>query len=60
METEIMKDPNMSIECTVEQCKYHCGDCDYCSLNKVRIGSHESDPTSEQCVDCESFRAKKF
>ncbi len=54
-----MDDPNRSIQCSVSQCEYHCGDCDYCSLDTVRIGTHESDPTNVKCVDCMSFVAKR-
>lgn len=46
---------NKSISCTVKQCKNHCGSANYCSLDTVRIGTHESNPTMNECVDCESF-----
>ncbi len=52
-----MKHPNKSIQCSVEQCAYHCGDCNYCSLDTVQIGTHESNPSQEQCTDCLSFDA---
>ena len=46
---------NHCIECSVKQCANHaCGE-DYCALDKVRIGTHEPNPTVSQCVDCESF-----
>ncbi len=48
---------NKSIECTVSECKYHCSAENYCSLDTVKIGTHESHPTEKQCVDCESFVA---
>lgn len=51
-----MDNPNRSIECSVEQCKYHCGNCNYCSLDKIMVGTHEADPDTIQCVDCMSFR----
>lgn len=54
----MMENPNRSIECTVKECKYHCGGCDYCSLDTVQIGTHEEHPTQEECVDCMSFRTK--
>jgi hypothetical protein len=53
-----MEKPNKSIECTVEQCRYHCGDCNYCSLPKVHISAHEQYPTTEEYVDCRSFSLK--
>lgn len=49
---------NKSIGCTVASCKYHCNSEDYCSLDKVNIGTHESHPTDCQCVDCKSFEKK--
>lgn len=50
---------NKSIKCTVEQCEHHCNSQNYCSLPNVSIGTHESNPTVCQCVDCESFKAKQ-
>lgn len=47
---------NESIKCTVQQCKYHCQDKDFCSLDCVNIGTHESNPTMSECVDCKSFK----
>lgn len=49
------KKPNHSIECTVTQCANHAKSQEYCALDTVRIGTHESNPTQVQCVDCESF-----
>ncbi len=49
------KHANHCIECSVKQCAHHCGDENYCALNKIRVATHEPDPTETQCVDCESF-----
>lgn len=49
---------NTSIGCTVNNCKHHCQSQNYCSLDKVMIGTHESDPTKCECVDCKSFEMK--
>ena len=46
---------NRSIECTVQQCANHCQNANYCSLNCVRIGTHENSPSMDQCTDCKSF-----
>ena len=51
-----MDKPNLSIECTVNECRYHSSSCDHCTLDKVCIGSHEAHPDRQQCVDCESFK----
>lgn len=47
---------NQSIQCVVKQCAHHCNDKNYCSLDHVLIGTHESNPTQEQCTDCQSFK----
>ena len=54
-EMEEIKKPNHSIACTVSQCANHAKSCDYCALERVMIGTHEKNPTVNQCVDCESF-----
>ena len=48
--------PNTAIQCSVTNCTYHCQGAEYCGLNAIRVGTHESDPTVEQCTDCQSFR----
>ena len=49
---------NMSIECTINNCKNHCCDCNYCSLDKIKVGTHECNPTKKPCTDCLSFELK--
>ena len=51
-----MENINRSIRCSVEQCVHHCNSCDYCSLDKISVGTHENNPSQEQCTDCLSFR----
>ena len=46
---------NKCIECSVTQCANHAADENYCALNKIKVGTHEKNPTVSQCVDCESF-----
>lgn len=43
---------NKSIECSVNQCAYHCNQENYCSLNKISVGTHEANPTVVECTDC--------
>ena len=50
---------NQSILCTVKQCAHHCPNQDYCSLQSIRVGTHEANPTQCQCTDCQSFQLKK-
>jgi len=53
--TKMDKKANKTIECSVKQCANHCKSQEFCALEKVRIGTHEANPTMNQCVDCESF-----
>lgn len=50
---------NQSIKCTVTACRNHCQNEDYCSLNCIQVGTHEANPTMDQCTDCQSFVLKK-
>lgn len=49
---------NHCIKCTVQQCVHHCTDQNYCALECVTIGTHEANPTMDQCTDCKSFERK--
>jgi len=49
---------NKNIECTVTQCQNHCQAEDYCSLHKIKVGTHELNPSMDQCTDCLSFVKK--
>lgn len=49
---------NPSIGCTVSQCQYHAGNENYCTLNKIIVGTHEINPTQVACTDCESFKVR--
>ncbi len=59
MSNHSSSDANFSIKCSVGDCEHHCGSKNYCSLNCVTIGTHESNPTQCQCVDCESFKLRE-
>lgn len=51
--------PNDSIECTVRDCTYHCGDCDYCSLAKIKVATNKhGDPKTTAYTDCNSYHPK--
>ncbi len=50
--------PNQSIRCYVNSCAHHCQDAQYCALDTIQVGTHETDPTQEECTDCQSFRMK--
>ena len=49
---------NHCIRCTVNNCAYHCGGENYCTLETISVGTHEANPTECKCVDCESFMKK--
>ena len=49
---------NQSIKCSVDQCEYHCQNQQYCSLDSIKVGTHEQYPTQKPCTDCESFELK--
>lgn len=50
---------NKAIECTVTQCANHCSQASYCALDKIVVGTHEANPTMNECTDCKSFQLKK-
>ena len=45
---------NHCIKCTVQQCANHCQ-----TLDCITVGTHETNPTMDQCTDCKSFELKK-
>lgn len=46
---------NQTIRCTVDQCKFHEKAENFCSLDAITVGTHEANPTMDQCTDCLSF-----
>lgn len=50
------KNPN--IACTVNNCEHHAQNENYCTLNSIKVGTHETNPTKIECTDCESFALK--
>ena len=48
--------PNRSIHCTVNSCAHHCKNEQYCGLDAIQVGTHEANPTMDQCTDCQSFK----
>lgn len=49
---------NKSIACTVNNCSYHAQEKNYCTLDAIQVGTHESNPTQVECTDCQSFKLK--
>ena len=46
---------NDCIECTINNCAYHAESENYCTLEAIKVGTHEANPTQKECTDCESF-----
>lgn len=53
-----MEKHNDSIGCTVHECKYHCHEDNYCTLNKIQVQKHEAEAKTVECTDCGSFIKK--
>ena len=49
---------NQCIACTVTSCKHHNDKKDYCSLEKITVGIHDTRPAEYPCTDCRSFQLK--
>ncbi len=49
------KKKNSCINCSVKQCTYNYETEDYCTLDRISIGTHERNPEVPECVDCNSF-----
>ena len=49
---------NAHVQCTVQQCKHNNAGCNLCSLDVIRIGTHEPNPTMCECTDCNSFELR--
>lgn len=49
---------NECIECTINNCTHHAQEENYCTLDKILVGTHEENPTKVECTDCESFKNK--
>ena len=48
--------PNSAIKCSVTNCAHHCQDVDHCGLTSIQVGTHEANPSMDQCTDCQSYR----
>ncbi|MBE7009954.1 MAG: DUF1540 domain-containing protein [Ruminococcaceae bacterium] len=53
-----MNNGNQTIKCTVQQCMYNDCNKDYCTLDSITVGTHECNPTEDQCTDCKSFQKR--
>ncbi|MFQ9092848.1 MAG: DUF1540 domain-containing protein [Ruminococcus sp.] len=46
---------NSNIHCSVTQCKHNMVNENYCGLDCICVGTHESNPTVPECTNCDSF-----
>lgn len=49
---------NTCINCDIKQCKHNAQSENFCTLEAIRVGTHEANPTMPECTDCKSFVAK--
>lgn len=53
-----MHNINKSIGCTVSQCKFHDDKKDYCTLNNIKVVTHENKTNKVEGSDCGSYEPK--
>jgi len=46
------------IICSISSCTHNV-EARSCSLEEIKIGTHEANPTQVECTDCESFELGK-
>lgn len=51
---------NESIACTVDECKYHCKEDNYCTLDQIKVVKHEGNARTVECTDCGSFESERL
>lgn len=51
---------NESIQCTIKNCEFNAQKENYCTLDTIKVGTHEENPTKVECTDCESFKNKTW
>lgn len=52
-------DKNPSIECVVNECKYHYGKANYCTLEAIKVGKSGDVINHAVDTDCKSFSVKE-
>lgn len=55
-------DHNSSIECNVSECKNHCKDDDFCTLDKIKVTKNDkaqqATTSSIEATDCSNFELR--
>lgn len=49
---------NSSIECEVDECKFHSEATDHCTLDRIKVEKNEEEATTIESTDCGSFEVK--
>ncbi|WP_105617580.1 DUF1540 domain-containing protein [Vallitalea okinawensis] len=51
-------DKNMNIGCNVNECRYHNGNENYCTLQHIDVVKHNTTATTVEETDCGSFQKR--
>ena len=57
-EVKFMENKNNSIGCTVDSCKYHAKDTNYCTKNVIEVSACNSCAKTVDNTCCQSFEAR--
>ncbi len=52
------KTANPNIGCNVTQCRYHCGDKKYCSLEGINVSKQNATAKNKRETICDSFELR--
>ena len=44
------QEKNDSIQCSIHNCVHHAENVDYCTLDRIHVGTHELNPTKKECT----------
>ncbi|MDF2655671.1 MAG: hypothetical protein K0R19_2145 [Bacillota bacterium] len=51
-----MMNHNSSIGCDVTECRFHCKEDNYCTLDKIQVVKHSQKADTVEHTDCGSFK----
>ncbi|WBW95056.1 DUF1540 domain-containing protein [Oceanirhabdus sp. W0125-5] len=49
---------NENIGCTVNECRHHSNEGQYCSLNRIQVKKHGNTANTVEHTDCGSFEVR--
>lgn len=49
---------NNSIGCSVNECKYHCKEDPYCTLDQIMVTKNKPEARTSETTDCASFECE--